>query len=28
LGPVIEVDGKYFGKLNSAKLEKILSSCD
>jgi NADH-quinone oxidoreductase subunit E len=28
LGPVIEVDGTYFGKLNSAKLEKILSSCD
>ena len=28
LGPVIEVDGTYHGKLNSAKLEKILSSCD
>jgi NADH-quinone oxidoreductase subunit E len=28
LGPVIEIDGKYFGKLNSAKLEKIISSCD
>ena len=28
LGPVIEVDGQYFGKLNSEKLEKIFSSCD
>ncbi len=28
LGPVIEIDGKYFGKLNSAKLGKILSSCN
>jgi NADH-quinone oxidoreductase subunit E len=28
LGPVMEVDGAYFGKLNSAKLEKILSKCD
>jgi NADH-quinone oxidoreductase subunit E len=28
LGPVIEIDGKYFGKLNSVKLEKIVSSCD
>jgi NADH-quinone oxidoreductase subunit E len=28
LGPVIELDGKYYGKLNSAKLEKILASCD
>lgn len=28
LGPVIEIDGTYHGKLNSAKLEKILSSCD
>lgn len=25
LGPVIEIDGQYFGKLSSANLEKILS---
>jgi len=24
LGPVIEVDGQYFGKLNSEKLDKLL----
>jgi NADH-quinone oxidoreductase subunit E len=28
LGPVIEIDGKYHGKLNSAELDKILSCCD
>ena len=28
LGPVIEIDGKYYGKLNSSKLETILSNCD
>ncbi len=28
LGPVIEIDGQYFGKLNSANLEKALSSCN
>jgi NADH-quinone oxidoreductase subunit E len=27
LGPVIEVDGDYFGKLNAVKLDKILSNC-
>jgi NADH-quinone oxidoreductase subunit E len=26
LGPVIEIDGQYFGKLNSANLEKALSN--
>jgi NADH-quinone oxidoreductase subunit E len=26
LGPVIEIDGQYFGKLNSANLEKTLSN--
>ena len=26
LGPVMEIDGQYFGKLNSANLEKILSN--
>ncbi len=28
LGPVIEIDGKYFGKLNSASLDKLLASYD
>ncbi len=28
LGPVIEIDRQYFGKLNSAKLEKLLASYD
>lgn len=28
LGPVVEIDGQYFGKLNAAKLEKLLSKCD
>jgi NADH-quinone oxidoreductase subunit E len=26
LGPVLEIDGQYFGKLNSANLEKALSN--
>lgn len=26
LGPVMEIDGQYFGKLNSANLEKALSN--
>jgi NADH-quinone oxidoreductase subunit E len=26
LGPVIEIDKKYFGKLNSSKLEKLLAN--
>lgn len=26
LGPVIEIDKKYFGKLNSAKIEKLLAN--
>ncbi|HUU89061.1 MAG TPA: NADH-quinone oxidoreductase subunit NuoE [Candidatus Glassbacteria bacterium] len=26
LGPVIEVDGQYFGKLNSEKLDKLLKN--
>ena len=28
LGPVVEIDGQYFGKLNSAKLEKLLANYD
>lgn len=28
LGPVIEVDGIYYGKLNSVKLDKIFSACN
>ena len=28
LGPVIEIDGQYFGKLNSAKLDKLLAKYD
>ena len=28
LGPVIEIDGEYFGKLNAAKLEKLLAQYD
>ncbi len=28
LGPVIEIDKQYFGKLNSSKLEKLLSKYD
>ena len=26
LGPVVEIDNQYFGKLNSSKLEKLLSN--
>lgn len=28
LGPVVEIDKQYFGKLNSSKLEKLLSNYD
>lgn len=28
LGPVIEIDKQYFGKLNAAKLDKLLASYD
>jgi NADH-quinone oxidoreductase subunit E len=28
LGPVIEIDGQYFGKLNSEKLDKLLANYD
>jgi NADH-quinone oxidoreductase subunit E len=26
LGPVIEIDGQYFGKLNSGKIDKLLTN--
>jgi NADH-quinone oxidoreductase subunit E len=26
LGPVVEIDGQYFGKLNAAKLQKLLAN--
>jgi NADH-quinone oxidoreductase subunit E len=28
LGPVVEIDKQYFGKLNSSKVEKLLSNYD
>ena len=28
LGPVVEIDRQYFGKLNAAKLDKLLASYD
>ena len=28
LGPVVEIDKKYFGKLNSSKIEKLLANYD